>query len=316
MSNRAEREYMCKIAVRRVIVSAMPRRPLLLLIFLISLSAVVAAQVSQQNAAELNSVISRASDYATQYEADLGNLIGNEDYVQTSVWLDNGNPPRVARRMQRRSQSDFLIIQVGMEWAALRKVNRVDGLKVKEAAQKFEEAFDDSPQANAKRLQDMKKESTEYNLGDVQREINLPTFALKVLRKDSLAHFSFERAGTAKIDGVQTWKIRFREEGEAGTLVVGAKGERLVSYGTLWIEPETGRVLQTEFEVENPYTKFAVKGRSTVTYGAGKKVQILVPAMMVEHYESTYHTVDCRADYSNFRPFEVDVKFEIGLPQQ
>ena len=35
---------------------------------------------------------------------------------------------------------------------------------------------------------------------------------------------------------------------------------------------------------------------------------------MVEHYETDYHTIDCRADYSNFRPFEVDVKFEIGKP--
>jgi hypothetical protein len=51
-----------------------------------------------------------------------------------------------------------------------------------------------------------------------------------------------------------------------------------------------------------------------VTYGAGKKTQILVPTAMTEHYESMYHTVDCRADYSNFRPFEVDVKFEIALP--
>jgi hypothetical protein len=272
--------------------------------------------LSQQSATDLNAVISRAADYVAKYEADLGNLIGTEEYLQTSVWLDNGTPPRVSRRMQRRSLSDFLIIQVGMEWAALRKVNRIDGLKVKETAPKFEDAFEDSPEANARRLQDMKKESTEYNLGDVQREINLPTFALKVLRKANQSHFSFERSGTAKIEGVQTWKIRFREEGGGGSLVVGAKGERLVSYGTMWIEPDTGRVLQTEFEVENPYTRFPVKGRTTVTYGAGKKVEILVPAMMIEHYESTYHTVDCRADYSNFRPFEVDVKFEIGLPQQ
>jgi hypothetical protein len=36
---------------------------------------------------------------------------------------------------------------------------------------------------------------------------------------------------------------------------------------------------------------------------------------MIERYESLYTTVDCRADYSNFRPFEVDVKFEISLPR-
>jgi hypothetical protein len=36
---------------------------------------------------------------------------------------------------------------------------------------------------------------------------------------------------------------------------------------------------------------------------------------MREQYESGHNTIECRADYSNFRPFEVDVKFEISLPQ-
>src|SRR5205814_1042261 len=123
------------------------------------------------------------------------------------------------------------------------------------------------------------------------REINLPTFALRLLRKSEVGRFSFERMGTAKIDGIQAWKIRFRET-TGRSLVAGGNGEILYSSGTLWIEPETGRVLQTEFEVENPYAAAHVKGRIVVTYGTGKKTQILVPAVMVEHYESMYNTVD------------------------
>ncbi len=275
---------------------------------------ILAVLLTQQNATNLEAVLSRATDYVSQYEGELGNLIGTEDYVQSSVWLDNASPPRVSKRMQRRSSSDFLIIQVGSEWAALRKVNRVDGLKLKEVAPAFETAFEDSPENNAKRLAEMKSESTAYNLGDVQREINLPTFALKVLRKAEVERFTFERAGTAKIGNIQTWKIRFREV-KGRSLVAGGRGESLYSNGTLWIEPETGRVLQTEFEVENPYAQVKVKGRIVVTYGMSKKVDILVPIVMTERYESAYNNIDCRADYSNFRPFEVDVKFEIALPQ-
>ena len=52
-----------------------------------------------------------------------------------------------------------------------------------------------------------------------------------------------------------------------------------------------------------------------MTYSVGKKVAILVPSLMIEHYESTFINIDCKADYSNFRPFEVDVKFEIGAPK-
>src|SRR5437016_3490247 len=125
----------------------------------------------RQSASDLDTVIKRATEYVTQYEADLGNLIGAEEYLQTSALLDPNK--RVAQRMQRRTSSDFLIIQVGSEWAALRKINKIDGLRVKEATPSFEDAFDNSPSANARRLDEMKNESTAQNLGAVQREINL-----------------------------------------------------------------------------------------------------------------------------------------------
>jgi len=275
----------------------------------------LALLLAPQNAPDLAPVLERATAYVSQYEAELGNLIGAEEYVQNSVWLDGSNPPKVMRRAQRRTSSDFLIIQVGSEWAALRKVNRVDGIKVKETVPSFEDAFDASPQANAKRLEDMKHDSTEHNLGDVRREINLPTFALRLLRPSEIGRFTFERAGTARVDGIQTWRIKFREE-SGRSLVSGAKGEPLYSTGSVWIEPETGRVLQTELEVVNPYSGVRLTGRIVVTYGKAKNIDLLVPTSMIERYESPYHTIDCRADYSRFRPFEVDVKFEIAEPKQ
>src|SRR5690349_7068348 len=114
----------------------------ILLTVLCAISATAAS--AQQSSIEIGTVLARATDYVTQYEAELGNLIGSEEYVQTSLWLDNSTPPRVAKRAQRRTSGDFLIIQVGEEWAALRKVNRVDGIKVKETATSFDSAFDNS----------------------------------------------------------------------------------------------------------------------------------------------------------------------------
>jgi hypothetical protein len=283
-------------------------------LFLILTAALPADSVAQQTEIPVETVLARASDYVSKYEADLGNLIGTEDYMQSSVWMDNNVPPRVSKRAQRRTSSDVLIIQVGNEWAALRKVNRVDGLKVKETTPSFDQAFDNSPAANAKLLDNFRRESMEYNLGDVQRDMNLPTFALHVLRKDEITRFAFDRAGSAKIGGVQTWKIRFREA--AGpTLVVDHKGQPLNSKGMLWIEPETGRVLQTEFELDNPYASPRVTADIVVTYGLGKNVNILVPDLMNERYESASNNVQCVAQYSNFRPFEVEVKFEIEAPK-
>ena len=270
-----------------------------------------------QSSSQLANVLQRATEYVTQYEAELGNLIGSEEYVQNAAWLANTGfgYPRIGKRSQRRLSSDFLIIQVGPEWAALRKVNRIDGVKVNETEPALEDAFDNSPEANSTRLLVMKAESTGYNLGDIIREINLPTFALKVLHKSDVSRFAFERAGSSKIEGIQTWAIRFREQ-TGPTLVVGGKDQPLYSTGTLWIDPDTGRVLRTEFLVENAYAPSRVKGAIIVRYAEGKNVKMLVPSLMDEHYETEFNTVDCRAFYTNFRPFEVDVKFEIRPPVQ
>ncbi|HEY2385070.1 MAG TPA: hypothetical protein VGK48_28170 [Terriglobia bacterium] len=286
------------------------RLQLALLIMLIAGFAAGAA--AQQNAVPLETVLARASEYVAQYEGELGNLIGAEEYVQSSVWMDQSTPPKVLMRSQRRTSSDFLIIQVGDEWAALRKVNRLDGNKVKQTEPSFDQAFDNSPAGNVKLLDNFKQESTQYNLGDVRRDINLPTFALHVLRKKELSRFSFERAGTAKVGGVQAWKVRFQEM-TAPTLVVTGKNQPLYSKGMLWIEPDTGRVLQTEFDVESPSPR--LDAYIAVEYGAGKNVKVLVPTSMVERYESASNKVECSAGYSNFRPFEVDVKFEIDEPK-
>src|SRR5262249_17791547 len=207
--------------------------------------------------------------------------------------------PMVAKRLQRRVSSDFLIIQVGPEWVALREANRVDGQKVKETEPAFADAFDNSPEANQNRLLAMKGESTKYNIGDIFRETNVPTVALKVLRESEVSRFAFERTGSSKIEGVQTWGVRFREQASP-TLVIGGKGEFLYSNGTLWIEPETGRVLRTEFNVENPYAASRVKARIVVTYAERKNIKLLVPSLMAEHYESEFNAVDCQAYYFNF----------------
>jgi hypothetical protein len=277
----------------------------------------LAALSQPQSSPDLNSVVQRATEYVTQYEAELGNLIGSEEYIQNAVWLapTTRGATTVAKRMQRRVSSDFLMIQVIPEWAALRKVNRVDGLTVKEAEPAFEDAFDNSPEANQKRLLAMKAESTAYNIGDIIRDINVPTVALKVLRESEVSRFAFERLGSRKIEGVQTWAVHFREKA-APTLVIGPKGDSLYSTGTFWVEPETGRVLRTEFNVENQFAPLRVKARIVVTYAAGKNMKMLVPSLMSEHYESEFNTIDCQAFYSNFRPFEVDVKFEIHPPVQ
>lgn len=265
---------------------------------------------AQDEARELQAMLGRAADYVALYEdRQLGNVLAAETYFQTvSSYLARGI---ALPRQQRRTESDFLIVLVGADRMGIRRVNRLNGDPVKSTEVNLEALMDDSPEGVRNRIAALREESTRYNIGPVLRQINLPTFALKVVRREEAPRFSFVQHGTGKVNGIQGIEVRFQEL-RAPTLVHGAGGESLTSSGTLWIEPATGRILKTEFNVENPYAK--AKGRVTVTYSANKALGILVPDEMKEHYETDGGVVDCTASYSRFRSFNVDLKSEIQAP--
>jgi hypothetical protein len=74
-------------------------------------------------------------------------------------------------------------------------------------------------------------------------------------------------------------------------------------------------VLKTEFMVENNFGTSPIHARLVVTYGPATDLSVVVPTLMMEHYEDAYDSIDCRASYSNFRRFEVDVKFDLAPPK-
>jgi hypothetical protein len=156
-----------------------------------------------------------------------------------------------------------------MEWAALRKVNRIDGLKVKETAPKFEDAFEDSPEANARRLQDMKKESTEYNLGDVQREINLPTFAQSPAESQSVALLVRALGHGKDRRRCRRGKSAFGKKEEADRSWSAPRESGLFRTGRCGSSRHRTRSSNRVRSGESVYP-VSVKGRTTVTYGAGK----------------------------------------------
>jgi len=80
--------------------------------------------------------------------------------------------------------------------------------------------------------------------------------------------------------------------------------------GRFWIEPASGRVLQTELE----FIMAAVyRTKITVKYGVDKTLNTVVPIMMNDEYENRIELVTGRAEYRNFRKITIDPEaFRIG----
>jgi hypothetical protein len=280
------------------------------ILFLIVTATISPVLIAQSNS--LAAVMDRAGEYVARYEdLDLGNLLVAEKYSQNVVTYSERDG--TTRNDRRQMESDFLILALDDHHVGLRLVNRVDGKPAPKPPTSFEAVMADSSAGILRKMEAIQQESSRYNIGPVKREINVPTFALKIARKAEALRFSFTKREERIITGVSTWEVRFQEE-RAPTLTHGLRGESLVSSGSLWIEPSTGRIRKTELRVENPYSEQPVKAVITVTYRDNETLRMLVPSQMEEQYTTKFTTVTATAIYSNYRLFKVDVKSSIETP--
>jgi len=99
--------------------------------------------------------------------------------------------------------------------------------------------------------------------------------------------------------------VRFQEIGDARMV---STPDNTPATGRVWIEPVSGRVVQTELTLESRH--YAAK--IAVTYKEQPQIALWVPVRMTEDYSESgtaYNMarpaiINARAEYQNFRRFE------------
>ncbi|MBL8140938.1 MAG: hypothetical protein JNM38_07520 [Acidobacteria bacterium] len=93
-------------------------------------------------------------------------------------------------------------------------------------------------------------EAAQRNLGGVATNFNVPTTALSFFRSQHVGRFTFTRAATRTIEGVETWALDFRET-RSPTLVVTRDGDDVPMSGTVWVAPADGVVVRTRLRLRD-----------------------------------------------------------------
>ena len=263
----------------------------------------------------LENVLSLAAEYVDQYQRDLGVVIAEEHYLQVTDGVNN-----------RRLVSDLFVFSMPGEqepWLAFRDVISVNGTPVEDRQQRLEDVFRESPIITGPVRRRLIMESARYNIGGISRNMNVPTMALQLLAGSDQHRFLFKKKRDRKIDEISVWEVEF-EEHTAPALIKNGRGANLFSYGTVWIEPTTGRVIQTDFRAKDEVAELEIQMR--VKYQADEQLGILVPEIMTERYKVRLRPltlspfarrnleVNCEAKYSNFRRFEVQVDMGVDTP--
>lgn len=247
-------------------------------------------------------VMRRAHEYVTIYEDDkLSSVIAHERYYQQV--LDRHGKIKEERTLL----SDYLLVQLPDEdWVAVRDVYEVDGTTVADRGARLKTLVAGPREQLSDRVVKMAEESAHFNLGDLYyRTLNLPTFALRILRPASRKRMVFEKAGEEEVDGTSAWVVAFRET-KGPTFTATPDGADVPAHGRLWVDPHTGTVLRSEMIIGGT-RRVSARATITVSYAHDASLGFRVPAEMRERYDHPRRTKDdvvvALATYSDFRPF-------------
>jgi len=252
-------------------------------------------------------VLARAGAYVLTFEQEFSNVVCEELYEQQM--LPTG-PGQRRFALDRTLRSDFTVVQVpgGTEWLPFRDVFEVDGRAVRDREDRLSRLFL-TPSAEAlQRARAIVGESNRYNIGGLNRTINVPVLAFEVLRPEAQARFQFTAGKRERGDTTAVDVVAFRETARP-SFVKGPNGGDMPSTGRLWIDHATGTVRKTEIVIDT----MIVRAKITATFGDHSGFAVAVPLEMDEEYtDRGKPVVTGRAVYSKFRKFGVDVTTEVG----
>jgi hypothetical protein len=182
-----------------------------------------AAERPSTEDSKLAPILERAGRYVVEYGKVFSDLVAQEDYRQDF--------PQLGRPQPRYSRADLVFVTMpgAIPWATFRDVYEVDGNKVRDRSARLERLFVESPGHDVvARAHAILAESSRFNLGPVQRTVNIPTLALLFLHPDTQGRFAFERKGGGQVAGVEAVQIAFIERARP-TVVGSASGAEAAS---------------------------------------------------------------------------------------
>ena len=267
-----------------------------------------AAPANPPSPPSIEQVMARATAYVKKFEKDFAGIVAEEKYEQISRAggrFDQYGSIHHDADKRRVFRSDLLLVkpETSNSWLQFRDVFEVDGKMVRDRNDRLAKLFLSPDASTAKQVQRIKQESSRYNLGAIQRDINIPVLSLYVLKEENQYKFLFNHIETDdRADGA--WAVDFREVG-SGTMIRTNNGEDLPIEGRLWIDPNTGAILDTVLRAQSKLLKASIE----VEYGPEESLGMLVPKSMHEEYRQFTDGggVTAVATYSNYRRFQVKV---------
>jgi hypothetical protein len=272
-----------------------------------ALGAVMAAGsgvVAQSPNPDTAAMVERAGRYAEAYIEAFSAVVSEEHQIQKLIRAD-GRVKKV-----RDLKSDFLLVKTGRPWpTAFRDVIAADGKPVRDRSDRLRKLFLDNPKTAVELANAIGSESERFNIG-IARTGNSPLLPLIFLTARIASGVRFATDGS---------RLTFQEFRSPSVLSRRTRGERhdLMSHGWFEIEPDSGRVLASEFTAAGPGD--SVNASFRVRYQTDPKLNLSVPVEVGERYwlpeKPGVDRLEVESTYSAFRRFDVTTGEQIKIPK-
>lgn len=279
-------------------------------------------------AARAAGVTDRLAAYAEQFGREFQGVVATEHYVQViRPWT--GAPPSRAdvsprdTLARRTLLSDLLLVfDADGPWHLHRDVHTVDGTPVHDRERRLRLLFVEPGLTTRERLRRMTAESARYNLGDITRTLNIPTFPLIVVHPAHRDRFRLRVRGVRQEDGLTVREVTF-DETQRPTLVRSTEGRDVPLRGRLLADEATGAFIHARLDP----APLGVQSRIEVWFEQVPGLALRVPVRMWEWYQvaGVIHDgagaqgrayerayIEGLASYSEFRRYGVEVDERLG----
>lgn len=282
------------------------------------LLAVAAAPLRAQEARpDLPTLLAKAATYVARFAHVFGSVVAEERYLQQAsgkTAVSGAGRTAVAGtvgQQRRELVSDFLLVKVpdGDGWAPLRDVFSVDGQPVREREARLLALLNRGSDSAIAAAQAIVTESARYNIGEVERTINMPLLTLGFLEARQQPRFTFALAKADPSVRPGAWAVHYREVGKP-TVVTTPDGRSLFASGTVWLLPG-GEVVRTEIG----FLDAGLHAEIVTTFALDERFGVEVPKEMRETYTLRRSQVTGLATYGRFRRFGVSSTEVIPLPE-
>jgi formylglycine-generating enzyme required for sulfatase activity len=292
------------------------------------MGALVLALTLAADPVTLDQLLNRAAWYLDYFIDRFENVVAEEDYIQDSsvsvpsfTPLAGGGrggavqPPaaaEMARARHRDLRSDFLLVKSPDTLALIpfRDVIQVDGVTVRDREQRLAKLFLNPTSGAIAHATQIAEEGARYNIGNMRTTLGNPVLGISVVQLTYQPRFKFSLGKEDRGVGPNVWIVEYQEV-SSPAMITGEAGRDLFSHGRVWIEGQTGRVLRTELQVEQP----TIRAKVTTSFRMDQRLDIAVPSEMREIYTlATGNNVKTVASYGRFRRFDVTADEDIKLP--